>query len=71
MTVDQPDGKSRSSKRDAARGEKLRKVFAAQERIFALAQIGQRIELPQLRIDMTGVAHNEAAVRQAVEEIRK
>src|SRR5271170_4086047 len=43
--------------------QKLRKCIAEKERVFALAQIGQRIESGQFGVDDSGVAHDHAAVR--------
>jgi diketogulonate reductase-like aldo/keto reductase len=56
------------SKRITALGKQPRETLVEQEGIFALAQIRQRIELPQLAIDFAGMAHNEAAVGQAIEK---
>jgi hypothetical protein len=62
------DLSSRMSERITALGKQPRKTLAEQEGIFTLAQIRQRIELPQLAIDFAGMAHDEAAVRQAIEK---
>ena len=56
------------SERITALGKQPRKTLTEQEGIFTLAQIRQRIELPQLAIDFAGMAHDEAAVRQAIEK---
>src|SRR5262249_42823602 len=62
------DLSSRMSKRITALGKQPRETLVEQEGIFALAQIRQRIELPQLAIDFAGMAHNEAAVGQAIDK---
>ena len=40
-------------------------------RVFALAQDGERVEPLELGIDKAGMAHDQPAVRQAVEKARK
>src|SRR5262249_37236444 len=39
--------------------------------VFALAQVGERIETPKLLVDMAGVAHENAALGQSFEKSRK
>src|SRR5262245_57162533 len=47
------------------------KGSVGEEGVFLLAQRRQRVELPQFVIDEAWVAHDDAAVRHALEEARK
>jgi hypothetical protein len=51
-----------------ASGQQLREGIACQILIFALALIGERIEVDQDLIDMAWMAHHESAIREAVEK---
>src|SRR5581483_1038506 len=62
---------STSGERHALRGEQVRKRALREERIFALTQMRQRVEPLQLGVDEARVAHDHAAVRQALEEARE
>src|SRR2546429_2614773 len=61
----------RARQYDILGGEYRGKHFAGEERIFPLAQGREGIETAQIVIDEPGMAHHHAAVRQAVEEVRK
>ena len=60
-----------SLQRQALSCKHRRESIACQKCIFPLAQGGERIEPPELRIHKTGVTHHHAAVRQPLEEARK
>src|SRR5262245_43901178 len=57
-----------SAQARSAGGEECGKGIAGEIGIFPLAQVGQRIEADELRIDPPGMAHDEPAIRQPVEE---
>ena len=44
------------------------KRVAGEIRIFLFPQVGQRIETLEFVVDMTGMAHDHAAVRQVLAE---
>jgi len=54
--------------RDTARQQQIREGVADEECVFLLAQAGQWIEPLQLGIDEAGMAHDDTAVRKAVEK---
>ena len=53
------------------RGEMPRKIVAAEIGVFALPQVGQRIEPPELGVHQARMAHDEAIVGEAFEKTRK
>src|ERR1700730_371084 len=60
---------SRSRQRNIVRCQQPRKGVTCEKRVFALALAGHWIEADQDVIDKTGVAPDEAAVRQAIEKL--
>src|SRR5437763_5557110 len=76
-TLDPPARVSRRSRpplrgremreRDPRAGERAWKFIAREIAKFRLAQIGERIEAAELGIDVTRMAHHDAAVRHPIE----
>src|ERR1700687_2518730 len=51
------------------RGQKAREVLAAEKGVFVFALGRQRVETDEGIVDETGMAHDETAVRQPIEEL--
>src|SRR5262245_55338516 len=60
-----------SGQRDPMGGEHLREHVAGEIGVFPLAQVRERVEPCELRVDKTGVAHHQATIRKAREEAWK
>src|SRR5271154_288030 len=60
-----------SGERVTARGKQPWKRVVEKIDVFALAQIGQRVEAAQFGVDFSRMAHDDAAVGQSVEKARK
>src|ERR1700737_874562 len=54
---------------DIVRSQQARELLAPEKSMFVLALGGERVEADQGVIDEAGMAHDEAALRQAVEKL--
>src|ERR1700730_5722310 len=54
---------------NVVRGQQLREILAAEKGVFLFALEGERIEADQGLIDEAGMAHDETAFRQPIEEL--
>src|SRR5437773_1751101 len=71
MGADRLRGNASLRQLDARRLERAQKNVAREIFVLDLAQIGERIEPPKLRVDVARMAHDEAALRQSLEKSRE